>query len=202
MRKLLWVVLAGSLAGLTLTPATARQAKDAPEDPAHAELRKLRDGMIDAVNKDDRAKLMSLLHKNIVVTFMDGETVRGHDGVQKYFDAKLKGTPPVVQTYSVHPKVEELSIIYGGDTAISFGSSDDHFKLSRGLEFDVHNRWTATLVKEDGKWLLAAFHASTGIFDNPLLSATQRFAYWAGGGAAIVGLLVGWLIGRRRRVST
>jgi ketosteroid isomerase-like protein len=201
MRKLLCVVLAGSLAGLTLTPATARQAKDALEDPAHADLRKLRDDMIDAINKDDRARLMSLLHKNIVVTFMDGDTVRGHDGVQKYLDAKLKGTPPIVQTYSVHPKVDELSIIYGGDTAISFGSSDDHFKLSRGLEFDVHNRWTATLVKEDGKWLLAAFHASVGLFNNPLLDATKRFAYSIAGGGALIGVLVGWLIGRRRRTT-
>src|SRR5262245_6187610 len=197
MRQSLWILLASGIAGLSIMPAAARQAKDAPEDAAHAELRKLRDDMIEAVNKDDRAKLMSLLHKNIVVTFMDGETVRGHDGVQKYFDAKLKTTPPVVQTYSVHPKVDELSIIYGGDTAISFGSSDDYFKLSRGLEFTVHSRWTATLVKEDGKWLLAAFHASTGLFDNPLLDGAKRLAYVAGGGAAVVGLLVGWLIGRR-----
>jgi ketosteroid isomerase-like protein len=201
MRKVLWVLLAGSIGGLTLTPVAARQAKDAPEDPAHAELRKVREEMVDAINKDDRAKLMSHLHKNIVVTFMDGETVRGHDGVQKYFDAKLKSNPPVVQTYSVNPKVDELSIIYGGDTAIAFGGSDDYFKLSRGLEFNVHNRWTATLVKEDGKWLLAAFHASVGLFDNPLLSLTQRFAYWVGGGAAVIGLLVGWLIGRRRRAT-
>jgi ketosteroid isomerase-like protein len=199
MRATLLIVLAMSLAGQGRSPAVTRQAKDALEDPAHAELRKLRDDMIDAVNKDDRAKLMSLLHKNIVVTFMDGETVRGHDGVQKYFDSKLNGTPPVVQSYSVHPRVDDLSIIYHGDMAISFGSSDDFFKLSRGLEFTVHNRWTATLVKEDGKWLLAAFHASVGLFDNPLLDSMRRLEYWVGGGAAIVGLLVGWLIGRRRR---
>jgi ketosteroid isomerase-like protein len=201
MRKMLWVLLAGSIGGLTLMPAAARQGKDAPEDPAHAELRKVRAEMVDAINKDDRGKLMSHLHKNIVVTFMDGETVRGHDGVQKYFDAKLKGNPPVVQAYSVSPKVDELSIIYGGDTAIAFGGSEDYFKLSRGLEFPVQNRWTATLVKEDGKWLLAAFHASVGLFDNPLLDLTRRFTYWVGGGAAVIGLLVGWLIGRRRRAT-
>src|SRR5262245_24140445 len=202
MRQSLWILLASGIAGLSIMPAAARQAKDAPEDAAHAELRKLRDDMIEAVNKDDRAKLMSLLHKNIVVTFMDGEIVRGHDGVQKYFDSKLKGNPPVVQSYSVHPEVDDLSIIYGGDTAISVGSSKDHFKLSRGLEFDVDNRWTATLVKEDGEWLLAAFHASTGLFDNPLLNRTKQFVYWAGGGAAIIGLLVGWLIGRGRRATS
>lgn len=201
MSRLLCVALALGVVGLAWTPATARQAKDAPEDPAHAELRKVRDEMVDAINKDDRAKLMSHLHKNIVVTFMDGDTVRGHDGVQKYFDSKLKGTPPVVQTYSVSPKVDELSIIYGGDTAIAFGGSDDYFKLSRGLEFTVHNRWTATLVKEDGKWLLAAFHASVGLFDNPLLDTTKRFAYSIAGGGMLIGVLIGWLIGRIRRTA-
>src|SRR5262245_50347765 len=105
MSRLLFVALALGVVGLAWTPATARQAKDAPEDPAHAELRKVRDDMIDAINKDDRAMLMSHLHKNIVVTFMDGDTVRGHDGVQKYFDSKLKGNPPGVQSYAVKPKL-------------------------------------------------------------------------------------------------
>jgi ketosteroid isomerase-like protein len=198
MRTFSWVVLMACFSGLTAANA-AEPAKDAPEDPAHAELRKLRDDMIDAVNKDDRPKLMSLLHKNVVITFMDGETVRGHDGVQKYLDSKLKGSPRIVESFSVHPTVDELSIIYGGDTAISFGSSDDQFKLSSGLDFKVHNRWTATVVKEDGKWLIAAFHASAGLFDNPLLSAAKRLTYWVGGGGVCIGLLIGWLIGRRRR---
>src|SRR5207247_7204285 len=97
---------------------------------------------------------------------------RGTDNVRAYYEKMMKGDQRVVTSVQIKPVVDELSIIYGGDTAIAFGSSDDHFQLRRGLEFEVHNRWTATLVKENGQWLIAAFHASASLFDNPLLSAT------------------------------
>jgi hypothetical protein len=54
------------------------------------------------------------------------------------------------------------------------------------------------MVKEDGKWLVASLHASDNIFDNPLLNLAKKAWWWIGGGALLVGALMGWLIGRRR----
>jgi ketosteroid isomerase-like protein len=192
------LLLAG--AGLLFAPRGVAD-EQAKEDPVHAELRAVRDSLIEAVNKNDVDKLQSHLHKNVVVTWMDGRVSRHPDGVKTYYDQMMKGDERVVESVQIKPDVDELSIIYGGTTAVAFGHSDDEFKLKEGLAFIVRTRWTATLVKEDGKWLIAAFHASAGLFDNPLLRAAQRMVYWVGGIAGVGGLVLGALAMRflRRR---
>ena len=94
--------------------------------------------------------------------------------------------------------VDELSILHGENAAIAFGSAKEHFTLVGNKQFDFTGRWTATMVKEDGKWLVASLHASDNIFDNPLLNMAKKAWWWVGGGALVIGALVGWMIGRRR----
>ena len=175
----------------------------AKEDPVHGELRAVRDSLIQAVNKNDVDAILSHLHKNVVVTWMDGTVSRRHGDVRSYYDKMMKGDQRVVDSVTVSPVVDELSIVYGGgNTAVAFGSSDDDFKLRRGLAFKVHSRWTATLVKEEGKWLITAFHASASLFDNPLLNTAKQMVYWVGGIAGVGGLLLGALIARLLRRRT
>jgi uncharacterized protein (TIGR02246 family) len=171
----------------------------AQEDPVHGELRTFRDAIIDAVNKNDRDRLLTFLHKNVVVTWMDGEVSRGREGVKAYYDRMMTGDQRIVDSVQIQPTVDELSIVYGGTTAIAFGSSDDDFKLKRGLQFKVHSRWTATLVKEQGKWLIAAFHASTSLFDNPLLNTAKTMIPVAAGIAGLAGLVLGLIVARLMR---
>jgi hypothetical protein len=80
---------------------------------------------------------------------------------------------------------------------ICFGSSDEHFKLANGRNLDVKGRWSATLVKEDGRWLIANLHASTNLFDNVMLDMAKKMAEVAGVVSFGIGILIGWLIGRR-----
>ncbi len=184
------LLLAG--AGLLFAPWSVAD-EQVKEDPAHAELRAVRDSLTEAVNHNDFDKLSSHLHKNVVVTWMDGRVSRHVEGVRTYYEQMMKGDKRVVESVQIKPEVDELSILYGGPTAVAFGHSDDHFKLRQGLDFLVHTRWTATLVKEDGKWLIVAFHASAGLFDNPLLSTAKRVVYWVGGIAGVGGLVLGAL---------
>jgi hypothetical protein len=95
--------------------------------------------------------------------------------------------------------VDELTILYGPDTGIAFGSAVQSYKMANGLKLDAKTRWTATLVREQGRWLVASLHASANLFDNPLLSMAKRTAYWAGGVSLVLGLIVGLAIGRRRK---
>lgn len=171
----------------------------AAEDPAHNELRAVRDGLLAAMNKGDIEAQLAYLHTNVVVTWHNAEVSRGHDGVRRYLDRMLKGSNKVVEKFSADVTADELSILYGGDTAIAFGSAQEHFTLAGGRQFDFTGRWSATLVKEGGKWLIANLHTSDNIFDNPLLNAAKRMLFWAGVGAGIAGLLIGWLLGRRGR---
>jgi ABC-type Fe3+ transport system permease subunit len=97
--------------------------------------------------------------------------------------------------------VMRLSDLYG-PTALAYGKSRDHFKLTSGLSFEVNSLWTATLVKEDNQWQVTSFHASTNLFDNPLLNAAKDLTVWVGVLAGLGGLVLGYvlarLLGRRR----
>jgi uncharacterized protein (TIGR02246 family) len=169
------------------------------EDPAHADLRAARDGLLAGMNRGDIEAQLQFLHPNVVVTWHNAEVSRGREGVRKYLDRMLNGPSKVVEKFGADVKVDELSILYGGDTAIAFGSAQEHFTLTGGKSFDFTGRWSAALVKEDGKWLVANLHTSDNIFDNPLLNVATRALWWIGGGGLLVGLLVGWLLGRRGR---
>jgi ketosteroid isomerase-like protein len=171
-----------------------------PKDEAvHNELRALRDGLIDAMNKGDIPRELEYMHPNVVVTWHNAEVSRGRDGVRSYLNRMLSGPNKVVSSYSATVDVDELTILYGGSTGISFGSAIEHFKLSDGRMLDLPARWSATLVKDGDKWLIASLHASDNLFDNPLLAIAKRTAYWAGGVALVVGLIAGFAIGRRRK---
>ena len=72
------------------------------------------------------------------------------------------------------------------------------------MEFQVQTRWTASLVRENGRWLITAFHSSANAFDNPILDKARQLAMlqWGGIGTAagaLIGVLVGRAVGRRRR---
>jgi len=61
---------------------------------------------------------------------------------------------------------------------------------------DAHGRWTADLVREAGRWKIAAVHYSGNLFDNPLLDAARTASWLAGGIASAVGLGLGFIAGR------
>ena len=174
----------------------------APADEAtHDELRALRDGLLDAMSKGDIERELSYFHPNATVTWHNAEVSRGRDGIRKYFERMLTGPDKAVESFKADVEVDELTILFGGDTGISFGSAVEHFKMTDGRTFDLPARWSATLVKDGDKWLIASLHASDNLFDNPLLNMARRAAWWAGGIALLVGLGLGFFLGRRRRTA-
>jgi ketosteroid isomerase-like protein len=193
-----------SVALLLVTGHAGEAPKDnkpAPEDPAHEELRTLKKEMVEAINKPDFDALVAKLDKDVVVTWMDGTVSHGPAEVKTYLEQKTKGPNAVVKSFKNEPEVDDLTHLYG-DTGVAYGHSKDTFVLNDGREFTITTRWTATVVKKEGKWLVAGFHSSADVFDNPVLGiAIKRTAMWAGGIGGLVGLVVGlvimWLIKRR-----
>ena len=161
----------------------------------------MRDGLLDAIKKGDIERELSYLHPNVVVTWQNAEVSRGRDGVRAYLNRMLNGPSKIVSDYKLDLNVDELTILYGGDTGISFGGSREHIGLAAGASVDYPARWSATLVKDDGKWLVASLHASTNLFENPFLATAKRLMYIVSAVTLVVGLIVGWLVGRRRNAA-
>lgn len=185
-------------AGMVVLSVAAGPAVQQAEDPAHAELRTLRDNLVDAVNKKDVEALLRQLHPDVVVTWQNAEVSRRPEGVRAYLARMLEGPDRIVDEFTTSVAVDELTILHGGDAGISFGTSRDHFKLRSGQSFDLNSRWSATVVRHDGRWVVAAFHASVNLFDNPLLAGAQKLALGGASAALIAGIAVGYVLGRRR----
>ena len=181
---------------LFLLAGPSSVAAQPPEDPAHAQLRALRDDLVDAMNKRDLNRLLSHLHPDVVVTWQNAEVSRKPEGVRTYIARMLDGPNSVVETFSTAPTVDELTILYGGDAGVAFGSSRDSFRLRSGQSFDLTSRWTATVVNDGESWKIAAFHSSASLFDNPLLAAAQRWAMTGAVVALVAGFGIGFLISR------
>jgi ketosteroid isomerase-like protein len=175
--------------------AGAWQNVSAAEDPAHNELRALRSEVIDAITKGDFDRVIRHVHTNVVVTWQNNDVCRGHQGLRDFFNRMGKDT---FKGYTVPPTPDELTILYGGDTGVSFGRTVAQYTIL-GKSIEMTSRWTATLVKEDGHWLLASYHVSANLLDNPLLKAAKSGLYLAGGVALAVGLILGWLVGKRKQ---
>jgi len=177
--------------------AQAPPGATAEDEASHQALREMRDVMVNALNKGDIEALIPHLNKNIVFTAMNGEVCRGHDALRAYFNRMMKDPGHIVESLHINPTVDHLTDLYGGATGVAYGSSVDRYKLTNGQAFEVNARWSATLVRENGNWQIASFQSAANIFDNPLLNKAKSTLFWGAGGAGLIGLALGLLIGRR-----
>lgn len=173
----------------------------AEPDPASAELATLRDGLVAAINRGDIDAELAFLNPNVVVTFQNAEVSRGTASVRSWLQKMLTGPEKVVEKFRVEVSVDESGILYGGQTAIAYGSAKEHFEVATGRAFDLSARWSATMVKADGQWSIASLHASENPFDNPFLKQFQTLMKWVGCGSLIFGAFVGFVLGRRGRAA-
>ncbi len=160
----------------------------------HEELRKLRTDVIAAIESRDVDKMLEFVHPDIVVTWQDGEATQGVDQLRAFYDRAGKDA---FVGYKVPHQPDDLSIIHGGDTAISKGYVIANYHLM-GKDYEFKSRWTATLVKQDGKWLVAGYHVSLNALDNPILN-TAKSALWVAGGIGLaIGGIVVFILKKRR----
>lgn len=179
-----------------------------PENPAHEELRELRGRMQAAMNTKDLDALLTGVTDDVVFSTMNGDVVRGKDGVREYFTKMMTGPDAVVKDVKTNFEADDLTLLYGGslgepeDAGVAFGHSKDSYTLKDGTEFQVEPRWTATMVREPDGWKVASFHYSVSMFSNPLMDKLTGSLKKIGGGALAVGLvlgaLAGYVLGRRK----
>lgn len=183
--------------------ATQAQEAAAPEPATQAsvdtkaidaELDKFRDDLFHAFNTGDYpAMLEKYCHKDIIATWQDGTTSEGHAGVIAEFD-KLK---QFIDKMTVDATTDKRLILNDGNLVISSGEMKDHYVLGRGPSVNLNSRWSATLVKDNDRWLLASFSASTNAFDNEVVSlylTSQKYTVSAAAG--LVGIGLGFVLAR------
>jgi len=182
---------------LSASPVFAQDATPAAENPVHEELRTVRAAALEAIATSNLEGLLAVCHPEVAFTTTNGEIARGHAPIKAYFNRMMTGPDKIVQSVKFGLETESLSVLHGEDTAIGYGSSTDTYTLTNGEEFVLKTRWSATLVKHEGKWVIASFHSSVNVFDNAILSGAKKMLPMVGGAAFVIALILGLLIGRR-----
>jgi uncharacterized protein (TIGR02246 family) len=176
-------------------PASFEQpAKDAA---VHDELRALQAAMEEALNKRDLDGMLAHVDERVAFTAMNAETGYGKQHIRNYFDRMMNGPDRIVENIKVDFVPDQLATFYGPDVAVSAGNAASHYELTNGMKFDIDARWTGTLVRKDGRWLVGAFHYSANVFKNPILEQQRKYLLMAGGGLALVLAVIAFFIGRR-----
>ncbi len=169
----------------------------------HAELRELRDRMFAAYERRDMDALLKDVAPDVVITWQNADRNEGHEEFLQFYDEMMNGDNKIVKDISSTFEVDDVSVLYGDDTAVARGTLADHFVLTDGSDFVLNSKWTATVVKQATGWKVASFHVSANIFDNPILTFAKGWLVKVGLIAGIAGLVIGLLIGRasKRRAS-
>ncbi len=177
-----------------------------PNDVAadHEALRKLKADIVDAINNKNLAAIDSLLHKPFIATVITQDSFNDAEALKSYFQSLYTRSFLRINRIHMEADVDELSQIYTGTFAVARGATRERYELADGRGFDIAGRWTATVVKENGKWSLLAIHDGTNFLDNPVINAIERNILTMTLGGAAVGALLGFLLGffvRRRRAK-
>lgn len=166
-----------------------------------AELDQFREGLFTAFNRGDyKAMLETYCHKDVIATWQDGTTSKGYDEVLAEF-AKLA---TFISRMQVQPTTDKRMILHDGRLAVSSGNMRDTYDLRRpgqGVDHPaatvaLESRWSATLIKEGGRWVLVSFSASCNAFNNQVISLyLKRRTYLTAAVAGIAALVVGFVLG-------
>lgn len=164
----------------------------------HEALRTMRDDFVLAYNRRDLRGMLAVLDRRVAFTAMNGEAVYGHEGVREYHERLCYGPNPTVKGTSITKvEVDRLTEVFQDNFGVAAGYADTSYELAGGLNFTARIRWSCSMVKGDDGWKVVSVHTSSNIFDNPILAMAQKAGAVKAFLAAGVGLLAGWLIGRR-----
>lgn len=186
-----------SLCFLVSLLSTVSFAQSREQD--HEELRALLRAATEAMNAKNFDALSPLFNDQFSITTVDQKLFTSIADFKAYYESLLNGPNAPLKSIAFKPEADDLTVFVGDNIGLSHGTSTDTYNFSDGDTRSMTSRWTATVCKRDGKWKILNIHIGTNLLDNPVLAAAKSYVYKVGAGAAIGGLLVGFLIARLLR---
>ena len=178
-------------------------AAGADREADHAALRQLRDKVTAGINNLDAKALSPCFAKEFAFTTVNQTVLTNQAQIQDFFDRMFHSQNGLLTGMHTEPAADILTRFIDQNTGVCYGSAKDTYTLKSGGAVTMNLRWSATVVKEDGQWKVALAHAGADFLENPVLARVSSFwqkaAIGAGIGGAVLGLLLGVGLARRRK---
>ncbi len=190
----------GLLLCLLALPALAQE-----READHEALRAILQQGAQALNTRNFDAIPPLLHPQFTIITVDNRKFTTLDAFKAYWNGLFEGEDPVLERIEARPVADALTEFVGDDVGVAHGTSDDVYHFLDGDVRSMPTRWTAVVARDAGVWKLVKLHFSANVLDNPVLDATRdgalRITAAVGAGLLVVGLVAGFLFGRRRRLA-
>ena len=173
------------------------------DEPEHQALRNIKSLYERAVNEDRLDLLKPYFATPFYGVMITSKRVSSLDEMKQYW-ATMKQMMGPGGHYRV-TVIPERSVLMG-DFALARGVTQDVVTTGNGKTFRFGTNWTCVLHKENGTWKVLQVQGSMDPLKNPFVIEEYHVrAHMLAAGAGVIGLilglLVGWWIGRRRAVA-
>ena len=174
-----------------------------PDHEIHEQLRTVLKEVTGAINTAQYDKMLPYLAENVEATSITQEVMNNRADVAKYFQEWF-GPTGYMRKMTMTLDADKLTEFSPDKSwGLVRGKALEHYEAKDGDVFDFVTRWTAVMARgDDNKWRLRAIHFGTNNLDNPVLTKVKNTLIRDGAIAAVLSLVVGiglgWFIGRRR----
>jgi uncharacterized protein (TIGR02246 family) len=171
----------------------------------HEALRALKANVVKAFNDRDVSALSQYLADKFVITTIDQTVITSEKQLQDYFEKTFDRPDSIVTDLKIRANADVLTQFLGEDVGYCYGTTDETYTMRGGRIVRMSNRWTALVVKQDGRWKIAALQAGANFLHNPLLNRVRSMGWILAIVGLCIGLLLGlagaWGLGRLRRAK-
>lgn len=145
-----------------------------------------------AKNIDDVNAIFQYLHPNVLVVLENGRILHSITDLEKFIENPIYFDNVTIKKILVRKfSIDQPMITLGSDSALINGKIQLKYVLSNAKNFELTSHWTATLIKENNKWTVRSYQATSNIFNNPMLDEARYDFYFI----IVVTLLIGAILG-------
>lgn len=190
------------ISALVITTFASPLFAEPPGEADHLELRKMLATVTQAINERDFELLKPILAEPFALTMSDQVTVTNLAGLNEHYAQVFDSGKYPVTGLTVEPTATIPTRFLGDDIGYCFGEAVETYALKVGGSVILTSKWTATMIKVDGSWKLAAAHIGVHFMENPIVDAlsasVQKMLYGGLLAGAIAGFLLARFLGRRK----
>ena len=135
----------------------------------HEELRALRAQAANAISTGDLEELRGCLASDFTFIASDQSVLRSHEELVAYWNSMFADRNSPVIGMATTLTADILTTFVAPDVGYCYGTSNDVYTLKNKRRIAVENRWSAVVVREEGKWKVAVVHVGVNFLDNPVL---------------------------------